>query len=412
LHKEDLGKQHTHPHLKPRMARRYVYDKVGELRGIEDIRKGNFSYSYDTLGRVTHAKTPSLEETFAFDPAHNLIEEDGLAIHNNRIETYQDKRYTYDAFGNMETKKISNHTQMTFSYNLEHQMIQAKVNKNNLTQNYTYGYDPFGRRVSKTDAFGTTYFTWDGNRLLCEKRNNKVQTYIYEQEGFVPVATLDEENTISYYHTDHLGTPQEMTNLEGDIVWEAEYSTWGNTAKVSYKQVDATMQEEIAFQPLRFQGQYYDTETGLHYNRFRYYDPDVGRFTTKDPIGLLGGDNLYAYAPNPVGWVDPLGLSNCPITSRPNQIHHYATNKSKKYTQKMEEIAKKFGLSLDGAWNKESLPHQGRHPYAYHDFVLEGMKNAARESGGCADKFKELFEKYVKKPVRDNPDLLRKKGWE
>jgi len=99
-----------------------------------------------------------------------------------------------------------------------------------------------------------------------------------------------------------------MTNTEGDIVWEAEYSTWGNTAKVSYKQVDANIQEEVAVQPLRFQGQYYDTETGLHYNRFRYYDPDVGRFTTQDPLGILASDNFYAYAPNPILWVDPLGL--------------------------------------------------------------------------------------------------------
>jgi RHS repeat-associated protein len=97
--------------------------------------------------------------------------------------------------------------------------------------------------------------------------------------------------------------------MKGEIVWEAEYSTWGNTAKVSYQQVDAKIHNEVAFQPLRFQGQYYDSETGLHYNRFRYYDPDVGRFTSKDPIGLLGGDNFYVYAPNPVSWVDPLGLS-------------------------------------------------------------------------------------------------------
>lgn len=62
-------------------------------------------------------------------------------------------------------------------------------------------------------------------------------------------------------------------------------------------------------QPIRFQGQYFDAETGLHYNRFRYYDPDVGRFISQDPIGLAGGDNLYAYAPNPTGWVDPLGLA-------------------------------------------------------------------------------------------------------
>ena len=64
-------------------------------------------------------------------------------------------------------------------------------------------------------------------------------------------------------------------------------------------------------QNLRFQGQYFDAETGLHYNRFRYYDPDCGRFVSQDPIGLRGGVNLYQYAPNPVDWIDPLGLSNC-----------------------------------------------------------------------------------------------------
>ncbi|WP_435274561.1 RHS repeat-associated core domain-containing protein [Psychrobium sp. nBUS_13] len=62
-------------------------------------------------------------------------------------------------------------------------------------------------------------------------------------------------------------------------------------------------------QNLRFQGQYFDEETGLHYNRFRYYDPDVGRFVSQDPIGLLGGENSYVYGPNPTYWVDPLGLA-------------------------------------------------------------------------------------------------------
>ena len=68
--------------------------------------------------------------------------------------------------------------------------------------------------------------------------------------------------------------------------------------------------------PLRFQGQYCDAETGLHYNRFRYYDPQVGRFTTQDPISLAGGVNLYQYAPNPVGYIDPLGLSGLSIAQQ------------------------------------------------------------------------------------------------
>ena len=100
-------------------------------------------------------------------------------------------------------------------------------------------------------------------------------------------------------------------------------------------------------------------------------------------------------------------VHNC----QPLQIHHYATNKSKKYTPSFEKIAKKYNLDLDDDWNKEALPHQGRHPYKYHDFVKEGMKKADKEAKGDVDKFKDLFDKYVKEPIRQNPDLLYKKGW-
>ncbi|NEK83780.1 MAG: hypothetical protein G3W58_21545 [Pantoea ananatis] len=71
----------------------------------------------------------------------------------------------------------------------------------------------------------------------------------------------------------------------------------------------------LSHQPLRYAGQYSDRETGLHYNLFRYYDPQTGRFTVQDPIGLKGGWNLYQYAPNPQGWVDPLGLTGKPLNS-------------------------------------------------------------------------------------------------
>ena len=98
--------------------------------------------------------------------------------------------------------------------------------------------------------------------------------------------------------------------------------------------------------------------------------------------------------------------------TRPNQIHHYATNKNKKYSPAMQKIADKYGLKLDEIWNKESLPHQGRHPNAYHDFVVDGMKRAHREAKGDKVKFLNLFDQYVKEPVRKNPDLLRKDGWE
>ena len=107
-------------------------------------------------------------------------------------------------------------------------------------------------------------------------------------------------DSLAYFHLDHLGTPIEMTDRTGKTVWEATYQAWGEVETVSGS----------LKQPFRFQGQYFDEESGLHYNRFRYYDPSSGRFVSQDPIGLEGGINLYEYVPNPVGWIDPFGLSS------------------------------------------------------------------------------------------------------
>ncbi len=134
---------------------------------------------------------------------------------------------------------------------------------------------------------------------LSEQRNEIKKTTIYEPESFKPLAMV-QDGEVYHYHLDHLGTPQELSNQYGKIVWKARYQTYGN---VAYKEVDEVENN------IRFQGQYFDEESGLHYNRHRYYDPGVGQFTTQDPIGLLGGVNNYQYAPNPVSWIDPLGLS-------------------------------------------------------------------------------------------------------
>ncbi|GGM15856.1 hypothetical protein GCM10009425_28430 [Pseudomonas asuensis] len=101
-----------------------------------------------------------------------------------------------------------------------------------------------------------------------------------------------------YFHTDQIGTPLEVTDDTGHMVWRAYYKTWGA--------LEALVPREIE-QNSRFQGQYYGAETGLHYNTFRYYDPLIGRFTTQDPIGLLGSINLYQYASNAISWADPWG---------------------------------------------------------------------------------------------------------
>ena len=107
-----------------------------------------------------------------------------------------------------------------------------------------------------------------------------------------------------------MGTPQELTSQDGDVVWLSYDRAWGGSFDSLYKQqfVDNFAVKENELQPFKFQGQSLDIETGLHYNRFRYYDSDVGMFVQRDPIELLGGSNTFQYVPNPTGWIDPLGL--------------------------------------------------------------------------------------------------------
>jgi RHS repeat-associated protein len=136
--------------------------------------------------------------------------------------------------------------------------------------------------------------------------NHPTSLYIYtDQNSYEPLARIDtdgnHEQHIRYFHTDLNGRPEELTDANGKILWECSFQLWG-------KRIHEIEHEPIE-QNLRYQGQYLDRETGLHYNTFRYYDPDIGRFTQPDPIGLLGGFNLYQYAPNGLTWVDPLGLN-------------------------------------------------------------------------------------------------------
>ncbi|MGT2804117.1 RHS repeat-associated core domain-containing protein [Streptococcus infantis] len=105
-----------------------------------------------------------------------------------------------------------------------------------------------------------------------------------------------------YFHYDQIGIPKEMTDIHGNLLWYGEYTAWRRLKKDERVYKDA-------HQPLRIQNQYADRETGLHYNFFRYYEPNAGRFVNQDPIGLEGGFNFYRFAPNVQRWIDPLGLA-------------------------------------------------------------------------------------------------------
>ncbi|MHC8380131.1 RHS repeat-associated core domain-containing protein [Pseudomonas sp. LB3P14] len=292
--------------------RRYAYDANGNLAGIDDSRKGNRSYHYDPLDRLINVRG-STPESFAHDPAGNLLGQGdqpsaNLAnVKGNRLLMQGDRHYDYDAYGNLirERRGTGQKLVTEYRYDCQHRLIGASLPGGSIA---SYQYDAFGRRIEKSVDGHTTEFLWQGERLIAESADNRYRTYIYEPGSFRPLVMLDGEGPLKatpfYYQLDHLGTPQELTDYSGEIMWSAKYRAYGNLAALDVAEID---------NPLRFQGQYFDAETGLHYNRHRYYNPGTGRFLTPDPIKLAGGLNNYQYVPNPTGWVDPLGLNaeNC-----------------------------------------------------------------------------------------------------
>jgi RHS repeat-associated protein len=319
---DDQGRLLAHAvgHQRDSLYRRdYAYSANGNLAHIADSRHGQRTYGYDTLDRlirVRHSRD-ELPESFAHDPAGNLLMQDRPGpsqIKGNRLLMQGDRHYDYDAFGNLirERRGRAQTLVTEYRYDCQHRLIGLTRPDG---QTASYRYDAFGRRISKTVGDATTEFFWQGDHLVAESSESEYRSYIYEPGTFRPLALLDGKGPKKacpfYYQLDHLGTPQELTDYSGDIVWSAQYDAYGKVAALTLAG------DDYLNQPLRFQGQYFDGESGLHYNRHRYYDPRLGRYLTPDPIKLAGGLNQYQYVPNPTGWVDPLGLSsNCPPKGR------------------------------------------------------------------------------------------------
>jgi Rhs family protein len=165
-----------------------------------------------------------------------------------------------------------------------------------------YTYDAIGTRIKKVAGGTTTLYVYDQNGLLIEECSSEGiwgKDYVYLNGQPLAMIVAGTTENVYYYHNDHLGTPQMMIDSTGAVVWAATYEPFGK-ATINIQQITNN---------LRFPGQYYDQETGLHYNWFRYYDPETGRYVGADPIGLDGGINLYTYVvDDPVNWIDPYGL--------------------------------------------------------------------------------------------------------
>ncbi len=373
----------------------YSYDAVGQLLS-ETNSAGELKYAYDELGNLQTLTLPDQRqlnhlyygsghlhqinlgpsiESLNYDAAGNLFDGyrvNGLIKHN-RVHVYQDKRYRYDRFGRLSEKRIGSNRIQRFEYDAEHRLICIRQQQGSMAQRIVFGYDPLGRRISKqvynddaSEPSHRTQFHWQGLRLLEEVQDGRPSLYVYANpDSYEPLARVDGKpgsETILYFHTNLAGLPEQLTDTDGNTVWHSEYQAWGRT-RDEWQDRQAGSEQN-----LRFQGQYLDRETGLHYNTFRFFDPDVGRFTQPDPIGLAGGLNLYQYAPNPIGWIDPWGLN--PVTFTDSQgltLKTYGyTDLSHLSESKLKETIFMNGPNAPHPWGLSPVDKQGEKIVLHH----------------------------------------------
>ncbi|WP_244583292.1 RHS repeat-associated core domain-containing protein [Escherichia coli] len=288
-------------------ARDYLWNADGEVGGINDKLRGCLVFSYDRSGWLT-SRTGQMydHDHYYYDKAGNLLaDEYQSAVMDNRLPGYGRDRYRYNEWGELKERR-----DQQLEWNAQGQLTRV-ISSNSETR---YQYDALGRRISKATSNlhtdrgerSRTTFVWEGFRLLQETTWQGKRTYLYDAEQpYTPVAVITgrgESQKIWYYHTDLTGTVQEVTAADGTLVWAGYQAGFGENRG------DISNSGAYFEQPLRLPGQYYDEETGLHYNLFRYYAPECGRFISQDPISIRGGLNLYRYAPNPLRWIDPWGL--------------------------------------------------------------------------------------------------------
>ncbi|MBK8186221.1 MAG: RHS repeat protein [Cellvibrio sp.] len=294
------------------LHRDYVYDAVSNITGITNNINNTQSqtFNYDALNRLTSALGGYGNLIYTYDAVGNRLSE----TKNGATDTYQyatnsnqlfsvtrnsgNRSFTYDAAGNPTQRTSDDNKSHSNSFNNANRLSSVNVDG---ALAATYTYNPLGQRVMKTLANGTKeiYHYDEAGQLIAVTDGAGVTTreYIYwgnQLIGFVA------NGNIYYAHTDHLNTPQVITNQSQQVVWMGDYEPFGKLAANQSNSIEIFS---------RFPGQYLDSETGNYHNYFRDYDPSIGRYIESDPIGLAGGINTYAYVEgNPISNVDPLGL--------------------------------------------------------------------------------------------------------
>lgn len=279
--------------------RDYEYDPVGSLTSRIGANKGKTYFTYDPRGRIRRYVNPQgIIKLFLYDPAGDLLKpmSNQMRKPGERLVTYDGTDYKFDAAGNLVERSHENDT-IAFEWDENNRLIAA--NHKNRSESFMV-YDCQGRRISKKTNDKETYFAWDGNNILSDSTGgDTVREFIFYPDSFKPLAVINEKRNIFYFHNDNIGLPHKVFDELGNLLWSAQFGPFGNVEKILIAKFN---------NPIRLQGQYYDEELDLCYNRYRYYDPRIGSFISWDPLGIDGGVNLYRYAPNVWSWFDPLGL--------------------------------------------------------------------------------------------------------
>lgn len=301
--------------------------EVDALGRITSVQGANWSerYAYDSSGNLTEAEWPAFSPDAADADVRGSREYTGTLLRRaGKV------RYEYDPCGRLtlrQQKRLSGKP-LTWRYSWDAENRLTSVTTPDGSR-WRYRYDALGRRVAKQRVDGagkvveTLQFVWDGP-VLAEQTlqlhdhspasaSRHTTTWEWLPNSFRPLAQIETaarpdmsqaEVDRRFYAmvTDQVGSPTELVTPDGNVAWQHRTTVWGAEASARAQGVDC---------PLRFPGQYRDSETGAHYNYHRYYDPGAARYHSPDPLGLTPSPNPHAYVTNPQRWIDPLGLISC-----------------------------------------------------------------------------------------------------
>lgn len=278
------------------------FDDEGNLVAISDSEFGRFTCEYDVECRLTSVKSDEgFDESFTYDAADNRTSKNGISAKydpTNRLLNQGLATYRYDQRGNLIVK-LGPDGVWQYDWNARNQLVRVHTPSRTVVE---FGYDGLGRRLWKRVENSTVRYTWALECLIEEETTGhgapSLRQYLYWPFSPTPFGMRCDGRDYQI-HTDHLGAPQRMTDGMGRIAWDRRPCP---TGEFKTKTHDFSLD-------LRFPGQMFDQETGLYYNRHRYYSPDQGRYISRDPVSFVGGVNLYCYAENnPTSNADPLGL--------------------------------------------------------------------------------------------------------